>query len=137
MAGIVELETLLMSLAPDLSDTEYVFCSLPERADFQQLKPLATFAEEEGVSLVIARDAAERADIAFEGTFRLITLKVHSSLEAVGLTAAVAGKLADQGISANVIAAYYHDHILVPADRALEAVEALIELGTQPRSHLR
>jgi hypothetical protein len=130
MSGIVELETLLKSLSPDLSNTEYVYCSLPAHADFERLEPLATFNEAEGVSLVITRDAAERAAIVFEKTFRLITLKVHSSLEAVGLTAAVAGKLAEKGISANVIAAFYHDHILVPADRALEAIDALAELRT-------
>jgi hypothetical protein len=58
----------------------------------------------------------------------MITLRVHSSLAAVGLTAAVAAALSDHGISANVVAAYCHDHIFVPADRAEEALAALRSL---------
>ena len=80
------------------------------------------------MSLVISRDAAKEAGIAFDCTFRLISLKVHSSLEAVGLTAAIAGKLASKGISANVIAAFYHDHILVPSRQAEDALAALKEI---------
>jgi hypothetical protein len=52
---------------------------------------------------------------------------VHSSLEAVGLTAAVAGALTAAGISANVVAAFHHDHVFVPADRA-EAAMAQLDL---------
>ena len=130
MSGIVELERLLKSLTPRLSETEYVFCSLQGDTECENLDPLATFHEDEGLSLVITRHNAEQAGIGFEGTFRLITLKVHSSLEAVGLTAAVANKLADKGISANVIAAYYHDHILVPTDQGANALAALQELST-------
>ncbi len=129
MSGIIELDTLLKSLSPDLSNTEYVFCSLPPHPNLKQLQPLATFCEKEGVSLVIPRETAERAAIAFDGTFKLISLRVHSSLEAVGLTATVAAALAERGISANVIAAYYHDHILVPAERALDALDALAEIA--------
>jgi hypothetical protein len=57
--------------------------------------------------------------------FRAITLSVHSSLEAVGLIVAVSRALADAGIPANVIAGYHHDHVLVPTDRAAEALRAL------------
>jgi len=128
MSGIVELEILLKSLSPSLSETEYVFCTLHENSDCEHLCPLATFHEDEGLSLVISRNKAEQACIPFERTFRLITLKVHSSLEAVGLTAAVSSALAMQGISTNVIAAYYHDHILVPAHQALDALAALNKL---------
>ena len=61
--------------------------------------------------------------------FRMITLGVYSSLEAVGLTAAVADCLAQRGIAANVIAAYHHDHVFVPEGRAQEAFEALTALA--------
>ncbi|MBT8148211.1 MAG: ACT domain-containing protein, partial [Gammaproteobacteria bacterium] len=87
------------------------------------------FHEDEGLSLVVTRFNAEQAEIAFDSTFRLLTLKVHSSLEAVGLTAAVSGALAEQGISANVVAAYHHDHILVPAHQAHDALAILQKLG--------
>ena len=90
---------------------------------------MASFVEREGLTLVLPSEAAERASLAFEGVFRQITLSVHSSLEAVGLTAAVAAKLTAKGISANVIAAYYHDHIFVPADKAQAAFRALQEFS--------
>ena len=79
--------------------------------------------------MVVARQDADRAGLAYDSVFRCITLNVHSSLEAVGLTAAVSGKLAETGISANVIAAYYHDHIFVPAEKADAALSALNELS--------
>ncbi|MBT8146791.1 MAG: transporter, partial [Gammaproteobacteria bacterium] len=84
MPGIVELDKLLNSLEPTLSDTEYVFLSIKDGADYAHLEPLATFHEDEGLSLVVTRFNAEQAEIAFDSTFRLLTLKVHSSLEAVG-----------------------------------------------------
>ena len=59
--------------------------------------------------------------------FKLITLTVHSSLKSVGLTAAVTSKLAEYEISANVVAAYYHDHIFVPYEKAKKAMEVLRE----------
>ncbi len=64
------------------------------------------------------QEAAEKAQLAYESKFNQITLTVHSSLDAVGLTAAVATKLASYGISANVVAAYYHDHIFVQTEKA-------------------
>jgi len=72
---------------------------------------------------------AVRAGLRHGFRCRRITLTVHSSLEAVGLTAAVAGALARQGISANVVAAFYHDHIFVPRDQAERAVAVLEKLG--------
>ena len=62
---------------------------------------------------------------------RCITLTVHSSLEAVGLTAAIATELAGLGISANVVAAYYHDHVFVPCAQAEQAVAGLAALGSR------
>lgn len=131
MAGETDLSTLLASMKPRLLDEEYVFCTIPgaEYGDFAELTPLASYRESEGLTLVLTRPSADSAGLPYEGAFRGITLTVHSSLEAVGLTAAVAGKLAERGISANVIAAYYHDHIFVQADRAAAALEALREFA--------
>ncbi len=131
MTGETDLATLLASMQPRLLDDEYVFCTIAgaEYGDHAELTPLASYRESEGLTLVLTKAAADSAGLAYEGAFRGITLMVHSSLEAVGLTAAVAGKLAERGISANVIAAYYHDHIFVQADKAGAAVEALQELA--------
>ena len=60
---------------------------------------------------------------------RCITLTVHSSLEAVGLTAAIATELARFGVSANVVAAYFHDHVFVPSAQAEQALAALGNRG--------
>ncbi len=126
MSGITELETLLSSMQPILSDGEFVFCTLPgEGADYPSLNPIATFRESEGLTLVLPKAVAIDSGLSFEGVFRQITLSVHSSLDAVGLTAAVSSRLASVGISANVMAAYYHDHIFVPTEKAALALSAL------------
>ncbi|MCQ1060958.1 ACT domain-containing protein [Photobacterium sp. DNB23_23_1] len=126
MAGITDLQELLKSMAPELKAGEYVFCTVDGELDkYVGLSPIATFSESEGLTLVLSKDNADRGNLAYEATFRMITLTVHSSLEAVGLTAAIASKLAEQGISANVIAAYYHDHVFVQSEKADEALVAL------------
>ena len=115
MSGITELDELLRAMSPKLLDSEFVFCTVKGKLnDYAELDPVATFIESEGLTLVLEKSVAEKAGLAFDGSFSQITLTVHSSLEAVGLTAAVATKLASKGISANVIAAYYHDHVFVP-----------------------
>ncbi|MGV8896725.1 MAG: ACT domain-containing protein [Rhodoglobus sp.] len=131
MTGVTDLTTLLASMEPHLLDGEYVFCTIAgaRYGDFAELEPLATYRESEGLTLVLTRDAADGAGLPYEGAFRGITLSVHSSLEAVGLTAAVSTKLTERGISANVIAAYYHDHIFVQADKAQPALDALREFA--------
>jgi hypothetical protein len=130
MSGITGLDELLRSMEPQLLDAEFVFCTVSGSfVDYVSLNPTATFLEAEGLTLVLEKHVAQKAGFQFEGSFRQITLTVHSSLEAVGLTAAVATKLADKGISANVIAAYYHDHIFVQSAKAEMALLALKEFG--------
>lgn len=130
MAGIVELDELLRSMKPEIQSGEYVFCTVDgDCADYIHIKPLAFFEESEGLTLILPVESARKAKLAFESTFKQITLTVHSSLDAVGLTAAVATKLSSCGISANVVAAYYHDHIFVPSEKADKALMALQEFG--------
>ena len=128
MAGETDLDRLLASMAPVVAPETYVFCTLKgEYGAYQELAPLASFREAEGLTLVISREKAVAHNIPFASVFKAITLTVHSSLDAVGLTAVVATKLAEKGISANVIAAYYHDHIFVQAEKAEAALAALRE----------
>lgn len=131
MAGETDLSKMLGSLAPKLRDEEYIFCTMGNGryGDHRELEPIASFMEAEGLTLVIPKDRADEHGIPYEGVFKCITLSVHSSLEAVGLTAVIATKLTEKGISANVIAAFYHDHIFVQAHRAEEALAALGELA--------
>lgn len=130
MSGITDLDELLRSMNPKLIESEFVFCTVSGiLTDYVELNPVATFIESEGVTLVLKKSVAEKAGLSFDGTYNQITLTVHSSLEAVGLTAAVASKLASKGISANVIAAYYHDHVFVQTSKAEAAVSALKEFS--------
>lgn len=93
------------------------------------MRVLAVFREVEGLTLILPRAEAERAGYTFDGVFCCITLAVESSLHAVGLTAAVAGALAREGIAANVVAAFHHDHVFVPVDQAATAMETLRHLS--------
>ena len=129
MSGEVYLQKLLKDMSPILDDHEYVFITTPAPlADMIYLNPLCTFVEEEGLTLIILKDLALAEGINFDGVFKKITLNVHSSLDAVGLTAVVASKLKDYNISANVVAAYYHDHIFVQSSLSEKALNCLKEL---------
>ena len=130
MTGETDLEKLLESMSPKLMDGEYVFCTFEnaQYGDYADLDPLAAIREPEGLTLIIPRSKADDKGLGYESVFKGITLSVHSSLEAVGLTAAFSGKLTEHGISANVVAGFYHDHIFVQSELAKRAVEALIEL---------
>jgi len=127
--GILDLQTLLSSMAPRLLDGEWVFCCLQQ--DELDAYPafaadaLMIFKEKEGISLLLPVDVATARNYKFDGIFKGITLDVHSSLEAVGLTAAVSTRMAQEGISANVIAATFHDHVFVGAADAARALAAL------------
>lgn len=135
MPGLADLHTLLAYLDPALRDGEYVFVTIEgaRYGAFEDLAPLASFVEDEGLTLVLERGRAEAAGLAFGGVMRCITLTVASSLEAVGLTSAVSGALAEAGISANVIAAYHHDHVFVPAADAEPALGVLRGLQRRAR----
>jgi hypothetical protein len=106
---------------------EYVFCTFAKAryGDHATLEPLAACAEPEGLTLVVPRSRADETGVSYESIFRGITLRVHSSLNAVGLTAVVSAALAEQGMSANIIAGYYHDHIFVQSEHAERAMAAL------------
>lgn len=128
MSGIVELEELLSSMRPEIKSGEFVFCAVEgDLIDYVHLNPISTFIELEGLTLVLAKSVADEAGIEYESVFKQITLTIHSSLDAVGLTAEFAKKLTSKGISANVIAGYYHDHIFVHTEKAQQALEALQE----------
>lgn len=129
MSGITELNLLLASMDPRLAEGEYVYCTAPEGklADYLHLAPAGMFREAEGWTLILP--AGNTGGFAASPPMRMITLTVHSSLEAIGLTAAFATALTKAGISANVVAGFYHDHIFVPAADAEAAIEALRALS--------
>ena len=131
MSGERDLVELLGNMSPELIDGEFVFCTFRggRYGDYTDLKPIAAISESEGLTLVIPKSIADNRKLDYEFVFKCITLGVHSSLDAVGLTAAFSGKLTEHGISANVIAGYYHDHILVQSEYAERAIEAFKEFA--------
>jgi len=133
MTGETNLSTLLASLSPRLNPGRYVFCSVPQPTVVQVAAALGSFREAEGTTLILAREEAERLGLAYDYLAAWITLEVHSSLAAVGLTAAFATALAGEGISCNVIAGYHHDHLFVAEADAERAMAALQRLATEGR----
>ena len=136
MQGETNLAVLLASLAPSLAAGEYVFCSFPSAryGDHAELKPLACYLEPEGLTLVVPKGKADANGTSYKTVFKAITLQVHSSLDAVGLTAVVATRLSEHEISANFVAGHFHDHILVQREQAEKALAALVELARQHMS---
>jgi uncharacterized protein len=126
VSGETDLTVLLKSMNPMLRDGEYVFCSVcDQNSDWLKLNPICIFREDEGLTLVLRRECADDANLPYQSVFRMITLSVHSSLEAVGFLAAITSQLAKHGISVNPISAYYHDHLFVPASRVSDVMELL------------
>jgi len=130
MIGEKNLSKLLPTMSPALIAGEFVFCSFEKSryGDHPELEPIASVTENEGLTLVIPKSKADEHKIKYESVFKCITLNVHSSLDAIGLTAAFSSKLTEQGISANVVAGYFHDHIFVQKKLAEKAIDAISEL---------
>jgi uncharacterized protein len=120
VAGERDLERMLASLEVERrpGTFTYVTGEWPGLAGAAH----ATVIEAEGTTYVVPVEAAEAAGAPVEFVGAWLTLTVWSALEAVGLTAAFSRVLGDHGIPCNVLAGYHHDHIVVPADRADEAI---------------
>lgn len=113
MSGEKDLKKLLKSMKPEHKAGEYVFCDIEslENINLDEIEML--FREKEGITLILKKEIAEKLNLNYSFVASWITLTIHSSLEAVGLTAAFSKALADNGINCNVVAAFYHDHIFV------------------------
>ncbi len=131
MTGETDLDTLIAQMRPMLDPVPYVFCTFASKSlkDLADYEPIGLFSETEGLTAILPVERARELGLAEAEWFRRITLTVHSSLEAVGLTAAISAALTAKGISANVVAAFFHDHVFVPEERAEEALAALRDLA--------
>lgn len=130
MTAETDLTALLRSMDPELRYGQYVFVTVPHGEPRPEVDILASVHEPEGWSFLLRRDDADAAGLAYDYIAAWITLKVYSSLAAVGLTAAVSTALAEAGLSCNVVAGYHHDHLLVPHEDADRALRILRPLGT-------
>ena len=128
MSGETDLSELLKIMKPELNAGEYVYCLADSKEQVVTLDPLCYFLEKEGVTMILPKEKADAMSIPYATTCAWITLTVHSSLEAVGLTAAVSKALTEANISCNIVAAFYHDHIFVPIADAPRAMDALFAL---------
>ena len=128
MSGERDLTRLLAEARPVLDPATYVFVTKPGGALPDDPAVIGMFREAEGLTLIAERGWAEREGLPHIFPCRRITLAVHSSLEAVGLMAAIASALAEAGISANPVAGYFHDHIFVPEEKADRALSTIANL---------
>jgi len=129
MSGELNLDTLLQSLSATLVEGVYVFATVAPGAVPATLSPRMMFTEAEGVTLVLLSEEAKAHGIAGEFPCRMITLDVHSSLEAVGFIARIATELARQGMGVNPVSGFHHDHLFVPEGRELDALEILAQIA--------
>ena len=126
-----DLDKLIAGMSPVLAPDVYVFTTSKTAP---AIPAIMRFEEAEGVTLITTRAAAEAAGLAYEFPCRMITLNVHSALEAVGFMAVIATKLAAEGMGVNPVAGYHHDHIFVPQDRADDAMRALVAMASAESS---
>ena len=129
MSGEMDLAALLRDMQPLLDAEPYGYGMIAAGVVPQEVEAFAVIVEAEGTTVVAPAEALQRAGIAHQGQWARISLTVHSDLAAVGLTAAIAAALAREGISANVVAGYFHDHVFVQWDRRSDAMVALAALA--------
>lgn len=125
MSGEKDLQQLLKSMKPEHNSGDYVFCKVESLEQINLNEVEMFFREKEGITLILKKEIAEILKLEYSVIMAWITLTVHSSLEAVGLTAAFSKALSENGISCNVVAAFYHDHIFVNKKDIGKAMEIL------------
>ena len=131
--GENDLNKLIKGLSPKLNDGEYVFTSIKNIDLLNTSEVICTFKEKEGFTLILERNRADQLGLKYNFVASWITLEIHSSLNAVGLTSLFTTELANHGISCNVIAGYYHDHIFVSTKDSLKTLGILNHLSLKIR----
>jgi hypothetical protein len=125
MTGEKDLNVLLKTMKPKLNVGDYVFCNVSDIKSVNIDDIILVFKEQEGNTIIIKKELADSLNLKYLFVAAWITLAVHSSLEAVGFTAAFSSALSAQGISCNVVAAFFHDHIFVDKKDTEKAMEIL------------
>lgn len=125
MSGEKNLAILLKNMKPVLNTGDFVFCTVSDIYTIDLSQIIGSFKEKEGLTLVLPKAYADELNLEYFSIMSWITLQVHSSLEAVGLTATFSKVLAENNISCNVVAGYYHDHIFVMKEDGKKAMEVL------------
>jgi hypothetical protein len=129
MNSITDLNELIRTMQPTLREGAYVFCTVQDVSGIDAQAIIGLFKEREGITIILPKQKADELLLQYDYVAAWITLEVHSSLAAVGLTAAFATVLAKAGISCNVVAGFYHDHLFVAQQDAAAAMAALKKLA--------
>lgn len=129
MAGETNLQVLLSSMTATLADGVYVFMTLKGQQLPSDIKPRMMFEEEEGTTYILRKEDADAAGLDYEFPSRMITLNIHSSLEAVGFIAGIATELAKAGMGVNPVSGFFHDHLFVPDGRHADALQILEKIS--------
>jgi hypothetical protein len=131
MVGQTNLDVLLSSMDTVLIEGVYVFVTLVDQPIPTGITPRMVFQEAEGTTLLLLQEQAETAGLDYEFPSRMITLNIHSSLEAVGFMARITTELAKANMGVNPISAFYHDHLFVPDGREGEALDILNDFANK------
>ena len=132
MPGQTDLKKILESIDPYLVDESFIFMTTDQSLSSisNTLNPIASFKENEGLSIVITQATADKNAITYDSVFSCISLGVHSSLESYGLISTISRELTQNNISTNVFSGYYHDHIFVQSSKAHQALEIISKIGS-------
>ena len=132
MPGQTDLKKILESIDPYLVDESFIFMTTDQSLSSisNALNPIASFMENEGLSLIITQAIADKNAITYDSVFSCISLGVHSSLESYGLISTISKELTQNNISTNVFSGYYHDHIFVQSSKAHQALEIISKIGS-------
>ena len=131
MSGELNLQALFKTLTATLVDGIYVFITMPKDDVPDGITPRMRFEEAEGTTLIMLQSEAEALGLEYEFPCRMITLDVHSSLEAVGFIAYIATQLAKHNMGANPVSGFYHDHLFVPNGREQDALDILKQIAEE------
>ncbi|CAM1345811.1 ACT domain-containing protein [Tenacibaculum crassostreae] len=129
MSGEKNLSVLIKEMKPYLNEGDYVFVSSAILIDINIDQIIGIFKEQEGTSYILKKELADSLNLKYDFIASWITLKIHSSLDAVGLTASFSSELAKHNISCNVVAGFYHDHIFVAKKDSLKTIDVLTNLS--------
>jgi len=136
MVGSTNLPQLLASMSPALRDEIFVLITVKPNDPMPELDAVMRFEEAEGVTLIAPLTAAKVTKLVYEFPCRMITLNIHSSLDAVGFLAVITKHLAALNIGVNPVSGFYHDHLFIPEDRADDVMTALAELSEKYREDI-
>lgn len=129
MSGEKNLSKLIQGMTPELNEGDYVFSTIKDESFIKRKDTICEFKEKEGTTIVIEKKKADELKLKYDYIASWITLTIHSSLDAVGLTAIFSTELAKNNISCNVIAGYYHDHIFVDKKDTDKAIDVLKKIS--------